>query len=135
VFSIENRVGRLLEIKMGGIWTTEEVVAFAMRYRDVAGAAQVPFIACSDLREARLFPPDAADQMLSFMRGRKTRIESNAILIGDSPIVGLQADRLIKGASHPGRLLVRTVGETLAFLEPMCSGAERARLREFLGPR
>jgi hypothetical protein len=132
VFSIERRVGRLLEIRIGGAWTLEEVVDFGSRFRQVSESNPSMFIACTDLRGARLLPPEAADLMLAFMRTRKTKIEYNAVLIGDSPIIGLQVDRLIKGASHPGRQIVRAVGEVTGFLDPLCTAEERQRLRQFL---
>jgi hypothetical protein len=136
VFSVEQRVGRLLEIRVGGTWTLEEVVQFGERYKQVVGPSPDQlFMACSDLRGARLFPPDAADLMAAFMRTRKTRIDHNAILISPSPIIGLQVDRLIRTATHPGRHILRTVDEALAFLEPHLTVAERHRQREFLEGR
>jgi hypothetical protein len=132
VFSVEKRVGRLLEIRIGGSLTLEEITAFGLRYREVAGVGEELYVACTDLRTARLFAPEAAELMLSFMRTRRTRIEHNAILVGDSPIVGLQAERLIKASSHPGRHILHSAGEVIAVLDPILGAAEQARVREFL---
>jgi hypothetical protein len=132
VFSVERRIGRLLEIRVGGVATREDVVDFGQRFVELSSAYEGLFVACSDLRAARLLPPEVAELLLQFMRTRKTRIEYNAFLVGESPIVGLQTDRLIKGASHPGRQIVRSVHEALGFLEPFCTVEERRRLRQFL---
>jgi hypothetical protein len=132
VFSVERRVGRLLEIRIGGAATVEDVVGFGQRYRELSAAHDGLFLACSDARAARLLPPEVSELLLSFMRTRKTKIEYNAFIIGESSLVGLQTDRLIKGASHPGRQVVRTVAEAIAFLDPFASVEERRRLRQFL---
>jgi hypothetical protein len=132
VFSVERRVGRLLEIRVGGAATKDEVVGFGQRFIELASAHTGMFLACTDARAARLLPPEVSDLLLSFMRTRKTKIEYNAFLVGESPIIGLQTDRLIKGAAHPGRQVVHTVADALAFLDPFCSPEEKRRLRQFL---
>lgn len=108
------------------------MVGFGQRYLELASAHDGMFVACTDARAARLLPPEVSDLLLSFMRTRKTKIEYNAFIVGESPIIGLQTDRLIKGASHPGRQIVHSAADAVAFLDPFCSADERRRLRQFL---
>src|SRR5689334_16298177 len=102
----------------------EDVVVFADRFRGLPLPPAGLFVACTDLRAARIVAPEVSELMLRFMRTRKTKIEHNALLISDSSIIGLQVERLIKGASHPGREVVRSVADALVFLDPLCTAEE-----------
>jgi hypothetical protein len=79
VFSIERRVGRLLEIRVGGAATKDDVVGFGQRYVELTSTYDGLFLCCSDLRAGRLLPPEVSELLLSFMRTRRTKIEYNVL--------------------------------------------------------
>jgi hypothetical protein len=66
------------------------------------------------------------------MRLSSARLEREALLLGSDPVQVMQARRIAEEAPHPGRKLVTTVADALAWLQPVATPAELDRARAFL---
>ena len=129
-------VGRLLEVRAdAGYRTPADVDAI---FAAIAGeAAKVPagtrHVTVVDWRGCPLMSPEAAAHMLKKIASVNSRTERSAALASeDAPIAVLQFVRLIRDANLPDRKLFLHPGELRAWLSPVLTAPEQARLKAFL---
>jgi hypothetical protein len=131
MYSIENKVGRLVEIALWSPVTKEEAVPWAELHDRVVASVGGPYLCLVDLARATVFPPDAVEAYVATMKNEPHLIRTGTLL-GRSPTLHLQIQRMIKEANNMQRKAFRDPNEVLAFLAEIASPAERARLTEVL---
>jgi hypothetical protein len=133
MFSIEHRVGRLVEIKIWSPISASEAAPWAKLHDEVVATVGGPYFCLVDLARATVFSPDAVDAYLATMRN-ETQLLRTGTLLGRSPTLHLQILRMIREANHPQRQAFREVEMVHAFLAEIATPQERARLAELLAP-
>jgi hypothetical protein len=131
MYSIENKVGRLVEIAIWSPVTKEEALPWAELHDRVVASVGGPYFCLVDLARATVFPPDAVEAYVATMKNEPLLIRTGTLL-GRSPTLHLQILRMIKEANNMQRKAFRDPNEVLAFLAEIATVAERARLTEIL---
>jgi hypothetical protein len=135
-WTIENNVGRLIEIRMQSLQTLAEVQQFWRSFGEVVNQLPAPsFVICTDVHQASVFPPDVADAMIAGMQRDNPRLERNGFLLGASAVFTLQVERMIREAHSPRCRSFREPIGLVHWLEEVLTGTESLALRRFLGVR
>ena len=134
MFTVEHRVGRLLETRTANLATLDEVAAFGARFREVASALTAPqVVICGDYRGMRIFSPDVAERFVVMLTAANPRVERSAILCSpDHATALLQIERTVRQAANPSRRTFRDAAELTAWLGEVLTPDERARVAAFL---
>jgi hypothetical protein len=129
----EMRVGRLLEVRASLPICVEEIPALIASFTSIFRDAPPLVVAILDARSYGLEPPEATAYFVDMMKRDNTRIERSAFLVEPhQSLLALQLDRVIREAGNPRRRLFRSPPAAAAFLDPVLSAAEYARLDLFL---
>ncbi len=134
VWSVERRVGRLVEIRIYSPITVAETIPWSAAHDEVVGAIRGPYACFVDLVDATIFSPEAVAGYVRTMRNEE-RLLRTGTLLNASPTFGLQIQRMIREANHPERRAFRDPGELFAWLGDVLDAAEKQRLRELLVAR
>lgn len=132
-FSIECRVGRLVEARLEALGSVADVADFFARLKEAFVRAGHDAVVCGDWRLAQVLAPDVGDALVDLLRESNPRVLRGAILLSPAhPTFTLQVERLIKEANNPRRRSFRDPQQLLAWLGSALAGPELARAREFL---
>ncbi len=134
VWSIERRVGRLVEIRIWSPVSIEETGPWQVAHDDVIRAVGGPYVCFVDLADATVFPQDVVDAYVATMRNEPHLLRT-ATLLNASPTFGMQIQRMIREANNPDRRVFREAAELSAWLGAILDDAERRRLEELLFER
>lgn len=134
MFTVANEVGRLVEIRLGTKLPIEEAPRFIQEVMRITANIAGRVVGVTDLRAGtRTADPDMIGVVSGMLRSENPKIERNALLVApDSALFALQMDRMIKGAGSTARRLFRARHEVEAWLAPVLTPAECARLALFL---
>lgn len=132
VYTVENRIGRLIEVKLASPLTPEDVQEFVQKH--VALMKHIPgkYVGVVNLLEAHVFPPAVAQALSQLLSGASSHVERSAMLIGDSAVFSLQVERVIRDANNPNRRAFRNGGELVAWLGEVLTPGERRELERFV---
>jgi PIN domain nuclease of toxin-antitoxin system len=128
----EHRVGRLVELTVASPVTVAEVQACIDRFAALAIEIKGKFVVVVDIRKAVAFSQDVAGSFGKLMRADNTRLERSAILVGESAVLSLQMDRMVREAQNPMRRTFRSADALVTWFGAVLSLDERARVSEFL---
>jgi hypothetical protein len=132
-FSVDWKVGRLVEARLIAPHTPQEIVDFTESLRRIFAVAGKSCVICADWRMANLLAPEVADALVDLLRQGNSHFERSAVLLaGRNPVFELQVERVIREAANPSRRVFRKVPEMRAWLSEILSPAETWRVREFL---
>lgn len=134
MYTIESKVGRLIEVRFWSPILGEEPGAWRRDHERMITAMLNTYVVFIDLADAPVFPPDMIEAFSSTMRN-EVRLLRMGILLGSSPTLGLQMQRLLRDAQHPHRRLFREPREAEAYLSEILTLSERTRLHELAGDR
>jgi hypothetical protein len=134
MYTIESKVGRLIEVRFFSPMLGEEPGAWRRDHERMIAAMLNMYVFFIDLADAPVFPPDMIEAFSLTMRN-ETRLLRMAMLLGSSPTLGLQMQRLVRDAQHPGRRLFREPREAEAYLSEILTLSERTRLHELADRR
>lgn len=134
-FTVELRVGRLLEARIFSLKTAEDVVEYGAAI--AAGVAKAPAtvmpILCADHRPVRVYPQPAADRLTEMFKRNNTRLAYAALVIDPAnATLLLQLERIVREANYERRKVFRDAPSALAQLGTVLDSAERARAAAFL---
>jgi hypothetical protein len=132
MFTVENRVGRLLEIRMESPLGDDEVVEFRNLTSSIVRAAPRPLIVCTDLLRARVFSPASATQITSMMQQDNPLVERNGILVGESATFSMQIERMLREAGSRSRRTFRDAPALKKWLKEVLTDDELWRLNIFI---
>jgi hypothetical protein len=135
MFTVDQYVGRLLEIQLAPPVPLEEAGAFAARIGELLAKAPGAVVCCSDFRQMDLLPSGIALRLLDLLKSSNPKIERHGFwLLGRGKFTS-QADTLIREAGHPGRRIFEARPALEAWVGEALDGDERARLAQFLDER
>ncbi len=131
-------VGRLIEVRLGPVRTTQDVDEwfdlFAVELAKVPANERA--IVAADWRACTLLSHETSERAVKRLTQTNPRIERSAVLVaGDSAIGVLQLLRVLRESQHPDRRLFQEPAPCIAWLTEKLNAAESARVLEFLRPR
>ncbi len=132
MFSSENREGRLVELRVITPVTAREIVDLQKTHLEVTGGVEGDYVVAVDMRGAQVFPPEITKGFIGLMTQLNPRLLRSAILINESAVLGLQAERAMEAAGHANRRAFRDPVDMEAWLGEVLTEAEQSRLRLFL---
>ena len=132
MFSSENREGKLIELRVVTPMSVEEMLDLQKTHFAVTSAVEGDYVVAVDLRRAQVFPPQITERFISLMSQLNPRLLRSAILINESAVLGLQAERAIETAGHADRKAFRDPAALELWLGEVLSEREKGRLRNFL---
>jgi hypothetical protein len=135
MWTIEQRVGRLIEIRIASPIQLPDLEGFGQRITDIVtrgGPRSQRFISCTDVSAANIFPPDVAEWFIKLMYRDNPVLERGAFLTGASAVFALQIERMFKQSSSVTRRTFRETAPLIDWLGEVATAAERERLRSFL---
>jgi hypothetical protein len=132
-YSVECRVGRLVEARL---WTPKTVVAVAMfaeTLRRLFSTLSSKCVICADWRSANLLSPEVADALAELFRRGNPYLERSGVLLSSrNALFQLQVDRVVREAGSEARRTFLLAHEMRAWLGEVLVDAERKRMSEFL---
>jgi len=132
MFSVEVKVGRLLEIRLTAPVTLQDVQTAYDTIGQLFRKHHVKLVSAADLTHATVFSPDVASKVLEAFKGDNPRLERSGILVSNSAIFSLQIERLIAQANNPQRRCFHDAFEMKTFLGTLLTHEEHVRLAQFL---
>jgi hypothetical protein len=129
MYTMESKVGRLIEVRFWAPILSEEPAAWQREHERMLASMLNAYVFFVDLSEAPVFPPEMVDAFAVAMRS-EMRLLRMAMLLGASPTLGLQIQRLVRDANHPRRKIFREAREAETYLGEILTMSERARLHE-----
>lgn len=133
MITIENNVGRLLEIRQTGSITLPELQESFGKFQQIMDSKPGSFVFATDWRGMRVLAPQVSDILVSIMKADNARAERQAVIIDDNAIVGLQIERMFREGGGKTRAVYREAATAATWLGELLSITEQARLRKFLG--
>jgi hypothetical protein len=131
-FTVENRVGRLVEARLFAPRTVVEVEAFRDGLRVAFMAAGARCLICADWRGANLLAPPVADALVGLLRRGNRAFERSAVLLPEgAPLFALQVDRVVREAANPARRTFVAARALCAWLGEMATDLEKKRMAAF----
>jgi hypothetical protein len=134
VWSIDRRVGKLVEIRIWSPVTLEETLPWAEAHDALVSKIHGPYVCLVDLTEAKVFPQDVVHGYVSTMKNEQNLVRTGTLL-SESPTFGMQIQRMIREADNPNRRAFRDPSELFVWLSEVLDEKERERLRDVLGVR
>jgi len=134
-FSIESRVGRLIEARVFGLRTRDDAddYAHALGTQVLRMPRNPRPILCADHRPVVIYPQDAAERLMELFTHMNVQLERVAIIVARSnATLVLQLDRLVREAAYASRKLFYSPEEAQGHLAPVLDATELGRMRAFL---
>ena len=135
MFSIEVKVGRLLEIRLMAPVTIQDIELGSQRLVQIFRQHPGKLVGVGDFSKATVFSPEVADRMIEVMKTDNPGLERSGILVSESAIFSLQLERLISHAANPRRRCFRDPFELKAFVGGILNHEEHLRLAQFFAER
>jgi hypothetical protein len=133
MYSVENHVGRLIEVRLATPFSEEELDACIVRIRSTVVANPQKIVFAVDVVGVDVLPPETADKFLAMMRADNPKVERAAYFLPPRrAIVGLQLERMIRDAKGPLRKAFRDVEGMRAWLSEALNAHEQMQLDRFL---
>ncbi|MEM7585617.1 MAG: hypothetical protein AAF560_19670 [Acidobacteriota bacterium] len=132
MFSSENHVGRLVELRVITPLSGDEILELRQTHLAVIQAIAGDFVVVVDMRRAHVFPPAISEAFIGLMSQLNPKLLRSAVLINESAVLGLQAERAIRAAGNPDRRAFRDPEALQVWLGEVLDAREQARLQDFL---
>ena len=134
MFSVDNAVGDLLEIRVSSPLSMDDAMAL---FKKIYKTFQIHFPGRKsrvivDARGLRIVDPAVIDAVVVMMRQDNPSVERNAFLFPDGALLAIQAERMLKELGTSNRRGFTTRAEAEGWLAELCTPDERRRLRHFL---
>lgn len=135
MLTIECNVGRLVELRIQPPLTLEELRLWPPQVNRIFARVRGQVVACTDLRNARVFTPEVTKQLLTLLRGETPYVERAAILVGESAVFSMQIARMFREIGGSTRRAFPEPDAAIEWLSELLTPVEADRLREFVGSR
>jgi hypothetical protein len=133
MITMGTQVGRLLEIRLSGMVTLEEVQDFVQRSEKNPHLLPRPYLICTDVRKVKWLSPQFADMISNIMSQHNDVVERQAIIIDEGNAVGImQLKRIIRDAGSSARRHFFDEQEMIDWLGEVMNKKEKLRLIDFL---
>jgi hypothetical protein len=132
MYTIENRVGRLIELRVESPVTEEELAQFHDTLAKVCKPIKGQIGLCTDLVGATVFLQPVATRWIEIIRQESPVVERNAVLVGEGAVFSMQVERIIRQAGFKNRKAFFAPAALTAWLGEILTMRERMRLDQFL---
>ncbi|KYF49405.1 hypothetical protein [Sorangium sp. So ce854] len=133
MYSVDNRAGRLIEVRLASPLPAGEVDACIARIQGVVTQNRHGAVICIELLQVDVLAPESAEKFLEMMRVQNATVHRTAYLLPvTNAILGLQVERLIRDAHNSSRKAFRDTTSLEAWLVPVMTMVEAQQLRKFL---
>jgi len=129
---LTHRVGRLIETRLRGVLTLEDVGVIFERAQAIYAGSIPKFLSVVDLRDTRAQDDEIVQTLLQLIKGANPRIERVGFLVGGDSLLSVQVEAVVLNARHPARRVFRSAQLLIDYLGEVATAPERARLAEFL---
>lgn len=132
-YTIESRVGRLIEARVLRLSTREDADAYSDALAaEVRRHGEAPVL-CADHRPVRIYPQAPADRLVELFQDMNSRLERIAIVVAPTnATILLQLERIVREARFEKRKVFREAAGALEHLASSLDARELARARAFL---
>jgi hypothetical protein len=131
-FTIERRVGRLVEVRIVAPLSTEDLTQFPLQFTSAAGQEQV--VACADMRGLNLLGPGMSEEFGQNLRQGNSIVLRSALLVPKSAAaVKLQMNRMTREAGVAIRRVFDDPLPLCQWMSEVLTAEEATRLASFLG--
>jgi hypothetical protein len=130
--TVENRIGRLIEVRQTGKVTIEELQESFPAFQRILSSSPQRFVMATDWRGMRVLDAKTSEALLGIMRSKNDRIERQMLVMDPSAVMGLQVRRLFKDAGGETRAVFESADLARGWLEPALTPLEVASLKRFL---
>src|SRR6185369_3004749 len=128
MYTIENHVGRLVELRIEAPVTYEELMQFHDAVAKVCKPIRGQIAVCTDLAGATVFTQPVTKLWTSIIKQESPLVERNAMLVGVGAVFSMQIERIIREGGHQNRKAFLSVTELTAWLGEILTVRERTRL-------
>jgi hypothetical protein len=132
MYTIENRVGRLVELRVEAPVTDEELQEFHEKLARVCKPIPGQIAICTDLVGATVFTQPVTLRWMSIIKEESPLVDRNAVLVGKGAVFSMQIERIIRQAGQPNRKAFLVPSDLTNWLGEILSVREKARLEYFL---
>lgn len=132
MFTSENRVGNLVELRVASPFSEKEIAQLIQTHLEVLRGTSVPYTIVVDMRGAQVFPASITERFIGLMSVVNPDLLRSAVLVNESAILGLQAERAIAESGNPNRRAFRDPEALRDWMAEVLSTEELFRLRGFL---
>lgn len=132
MYTIENRVGRFVELRVESPVTEEELQKFPDALAKVCKPIKGQIATCTDFVGATVFLQPVAARWIEIIRQDSPFVERNAVLVGEGAVFSMQIERIIRQAGFKNRKAFLSPAPLMAWLGEILTVRERARLEQFL---
>jgi hypothetical protein len=132
MYTIENRVGRLVEIRIESPVTEEELQRFHDLLAKACKVIKGQIASCTDLAGATVFLQPVAARWIEIIKQDSPLVERNALLVGEGAVFSMQVERIIRQAGFKNRKAFLAPAALVTWLGEILTTRERARLEQFL---
>jgi len=132
MYTIENRVGRLVELRVEPPVTEEELSQFHATVAKACKPIKGQIVTCTDLVGATVFSQPVAARWIEIIRQESPLVERNAVLVGEGAVFSMQVERIIRQAGFKNRRAFLSPVALTAWLGEILTVRERARLEQFV---
>jgi hypothetical protein len=132
MYTIENRVGRLIELRVEAPVTYEELLQFHDLLAKACKPIRGQIVVCTDLVGATVFTQPVTKLWTSIIKQESPLVDRNGLLVGEGAVFSMQIERIIREAGHQNRKAFLSPTDLLTWLGEILSVRERLRLEAFL---
>jgi hypothetical protein len=132
MYTIENRVGRLIELRVESPVTEEELHRFHDMITKVTKPIKGQLATVTDLAGATVFLHPGAARWIEIIKQENPIVERNALLVGEGAVFSMQVERIIRQAGFKNRKAFLVPTALVAWLGEILTARERTRLEQFL---
>jgi hypothetical protein len=134
MIKIDNKVGRLVEVRASVPLSLGELAQFKTELIEIMQRLGRKFVACVDLRQLRILPQPQTEAIQKIFLTDNPMLERSAILLPEKSLaLSLQFERLICEAKNPVRKSFHDPEEAVSWLRNTLALSEAIRLKVFLG--
>lgn len=135
MYTVENHVGRLMEVRVESTATLQDVQTLSSKVYALLARMDGPAVFCSDFRTANALPSDVADRFANAYRVANAKVLRTAVLVVPTSVFRLQFERIVREAGSPARRVFQDGAAAESWLGEVLTDEEKRRLREFVAAR
>ena len=113
MWSIDRRVGKLVEIRIWSPVTLEETVPWGEAHDALVSKIDGPYVCLVDLTGATVFPQDVVEGYVKTMKNEQRLVRTGTIL-NKNPTFDMQIQRMIQKANNPNQRAFRDPNKLFA---------------------
>ncbi len=133
MFTAENQVGRLIEVRLDGGGTLQDHQALNSKVFALLARMSQPAVFCTDMRKVDAFTDELAARLAQTYRTANLRVARTAIVARPKTRLAEQIEKIVREAGSPARRVFLDPADAQRWLGEILDEAERARLAVFVG--